>query len=138
MENSVLKSFSVQTPKRTCFIDITANIARTVHDLGVVDGSVTVYIPHTTAAVTINESADPDVMRDMDVALSNLVPHVGDYRHAEGNSDAHIKSSLLGSSENVFIVDGELVLGTWQGVFFCEFDGPRTRTVLVGSSDSAL
>jgi len=137
MENLVIKSLSVRTPKRTCFIDITAEVARAVHDLGVVDGSVTVYIPHTTAAVTINESADPDVMRDIDVGLSNLIPHVGDYRHAEGNSDAHIKSSLLGSSEKVFVVDGELVLGTWQGVFFCEFDGPRTRTVLVGGSDSA-
>ena len=133
----MIKSLSVRTPKRTCFINITAEVARAVHDLGVVDGSVTVYIPHTTAAVTINESADPDVMRDMDVGLSNLIPHAGDYRHAEGNSDAHIKSSLLGSSEIVFVVDGELVLGTWQGVFFCEFDGPRTRTVLVGSPDSA-
>lgn len=136
MENSVIKSLSVRTPKRTCFIDITAEVARAVRDLRVIDGCVTVYTPHTTAAVTINESADPNVMRDMDVGLSSLIPHAGDYRHAEGNSDAHIKSSLLGCSENVLVADGELVLGTWQGVFFCEFDGPRARTVFVGSSDS--
>jgi secondary thiamine-phosphate synthase enzyme len=134
MESTVIKSFSLRTPKRTCLIDITGDVADAVRDLGVADGTVTVYTPHTTAAVTINESADPDVARDIDLTLRKLIPHAGDYRHTEGNSDAHIKSSLLGCSETVLISDGKLVLGTWQGVFFCEFDGPRMRKVFVASS----
>ncbi len=134
MESTVIESFSLRTAKRTCLINITGDVADAVRDLGVTDGTVTVYTPHTTAAVTINESADPDVVRDIDLALCKLIPHAGDYRHAEGNSDAHIKSSLLGCSETVLVVDGKLVLGTWQGVFFCEFDGPRTRQVFVASS----
>lgn len=130
----MVKSFSVRTPRRTCFVDITSKVAEAVRDLGVVDGIATVYIPHTTAAVTINESADPDVVDDMNRALSRLIPTSDDYRHAEGNSDAHIKSSLVGCSETVFVSDGKLVLGTWQGVFFCEFDGPRSRRVLVSAT----
>jgi secondary thiamine-phosphate synthase enzyme len=94
---------------------------------------VVVYVPHTTAAVTINEAADPDVARDIDVALSALVPRSGDYHHSEGNSDGHVKSTLVGCSETILVDDGRLVLGTWQGIFFCEFDGPRSRTVLVGT-----
>ena len=134
MESTVIKSFSLRTPKRACLINITGEVADAVRDLGVADGTVTVYTPHTTAAVTINESADPDVVRDIGLALCELIPHAGDYRHAEGNSDAHIKSSLLGCSETLLIADRKLVLGTWQGVFFCEFDGPRTRQVFVASS----
>ena len=125
-------TFSVRTPGRTSFINVTSEVRDAVRELGVTTGAVLVYVPHTTAAVTINESADPDVATDIDAALSRLVPHSGPYRHAEGNSDGHIKSSLVGCSETLLVEDGELVLGTWQGVFFCEFDGPRTRNVHVG------
>jgi secondary thiamine-phosphate synthase enzyme len=127
------KTFSVRTRSRVCFVDVTGEVRRAVADIGVVDGAVLVYVPHTTAAVTINESADPDVSRDIGAKLSDLVPASGDYRHAEGNSDAHVKSSLVGCSEIVLVRGGELVLGTWQGIFFCEFDGPRTRSVVVGA-----
>jgi len=92
-----------------------------------------VYCPHTTAGITINENADPDVASDIERALSVLVPAEGDYRHAEGNSDAHLKASLAGASETVIVENGQLVLGRWQGLYFCEFDGPRTRTVFVKS-----
>lgn len=126
------KTLSVRTRSRTGFVDITDEVRRAVAELGVTDGAVLIYVPHTTAAVTINESADPDVARDIGVKLSDLVPKSGDYRHSEGNSDAHVKSSLVGCSETVLVRGGELVLGTWQGIFFCEFDGPRTRSVVVG------
>jgi secondary thiamine-phosphate synthase enzyme len=126
------KTLSVRTRTRTSFVDITAEVRRAAAELGVTDGAVLVYVPHTTAAVTINESADPDVARDIGAKLSELVPASGGYRHAEGNSDAHVKSSLIGCSETVLVRGGQLVLGTWQGVFFCEFDGPRTRNVVVG------
>lgn len=127
------KTLSVRTRSRTSFVDITGEVRKAVAELGVTDGAVLVYVPHTTAAVTINESADPNVARDIGVKLSDLVPASGDYRHSEGNSDAHVKSSLVGCSETVLVRGGELVLGTWQGIFFCEFDGPRTRNVLVGT-----
>jgi secondary thiamine-phosphate synthase enzyme len=127
------KTFSVRTRSRTSLVDITGEIRKAVAEIGVKDGAVLVYVPHTTAAVTINESADPDVARDIGVKLSDLVPASGDYRHTEGNSDAHVKSSLVGCSEVVLVRSGELVLGTWQGVFFCEFDGPRNRSVVVGA-----
>ncbi len=126
-------SFSVRTRSRTSFVDITSRVQSAAHELGVTDGSIIVYVPHTTAAVTINESADPDVVDDIDLTLRRLIPESDDYRHAEGNSDAHVKSSLVGCSELVLVSDGSLVLGTWQGVFFCEFDGPRTRQVVVGT-----
>lgn len=126
-------SFSVQTGSRTGLIDITGEVQKAAAELGVESGAVVVYVPHTTAAVTINESADPDVARDIDCALSSLVPASGSYRHAEGNSDGHVKSSLVGCSEIVLVEGGRLVLGTWQGIFFCEFDGPRTRRVIVGT-----
>ena len=89
------------------------------------------YVPHTTAGITINEAADPSVVEDINTSLSHLIPHKGGYRHSEGNADAHIKASLMGSSVSITIAEGSLVLGTWQGVFFCEFDGPRTRRVLI-------
>jgi secondary thiamine-phosphate synthase enzyme len=126
-------TFTVRTSSRTTLVNITRDVERAVAELGVTDGAVLVYCPHTTAAITINESADSDVARDIDSKLGRLCPHSDGYRHAEGNSDAHVKSSLVGCSEMVLIDDGALVLGTWQGVFFCEFDGPRTRTVIVGA-----
>jgi secondary thiamine-phosphate synthase enzyme len=131
------KTLSVRTRSRTSFVDITDEVRRAVAELGVTDGAVLVYVPHTTAAVTINESADPDVARDVVAKLAELVPKSGDYRHSEGNSDAHVKSSLVGCSETVLVRGGELVLGTWQGIFFCEFDGPRTRSVVVGALGSS-
>lgn len=124
-----MPTFSVTTHRRCEMIDITERIRQAVADSGVQQGVVTVFALHTTAAITINENADRDVVRDLLVNLKRLAPHTGDYRHAEGNSDAHLKSSLLGVSETVLIDDGRLQLGTWQSVFFCEFDGPRTRKV---------
>jgi len=129
----VLKSFSVRTRSRTQFVNITPEVEEAVAEFGLTDGAVLVYVPHTTAAVTINESADPDVVRDLNGKLSELVPSSPNYFHAEGNSDAHIKSTLVGCSETILVRDGALVFGTWQGIFFCEFDGPRTRRVVVGT-----
>ncbi|SHK41890.1 secondary thiamine-phosphate synthase enzyme [Desulfatibacillum alkenivorans DSM 16219] len=123
--------FTVSTRSRTEMVDITSRVQDFVREEGVQDGAVMVFVPHTTAGVTINESADPDVARDIIMALNILVPGDLDYRHAEGNSPAHIKSSMMGSSVLVEVSGGRLVLGTWQGVFFCEFDGPRTRKVRV-------
>ena len=124
-------TFQVRTSSREEFVDISREVARAVRELGVADGVCHAYVSHTTAGVTINESADPSVQRDILTTLRRLVPHQGDYRHAEGNSDAHVKTSLMGSSAWVPLVGGKLALGTWQGIFFCEFDGPRTRTVRV-------
>ncbi len=124
----------VKTGSRTEFIEITKRISDELKRTEVLNGTCTVYMPHTTAGLTINENADPDVTRDMLAGLSRLVPMKGDYRHAEGNSDAHIKASLMGFSLMVPVIDGHLALGTWQGIYFCEFDGPRNRHVLVGIS----
>ena len=130
-------TFTVRTTSRTTLVNITRDVQRAVDELGVTHGAVLVYCPHTTGAITVNESADPDVVRDIDSKLGRLCPHSDSYHHAEGNSDAHVKSSMIGCSETVLVEDGALVLGTWQGVFFCEFDGPRTRTVMVGALASA-
>jgi len=127
------KTITLRTPSRTCLVDITRPVAAAVAELGVEDGAVLVFVPHTTAAVTINESADPDVAHDITDTLSNLVSPSSSYRHTEGNADAHVKSSLVGCSETVIVRRGELVLGTWQGIFFCEFDGPRSRKVVVAA-----
>ncbi len=127
------KTITLRTPSRTALVDITREVAGAVAELGVENGAVVVYVPHTTAGVTVNESADPDVARDIEDALSKLVPESRSYRHTEGNSDAHIKASLMGCSQTLLVRGGELVLGTWQGVFFCEFDGPRSRKVLVAA-----
>jgi len=124
----------VTTGSRAEFIDITNRISDELKKTGVLNGTCNVYMPHTTAGLTINENADPDVVRDMLAGLTRLVPMKGDYRHAEGNSDAHIKASLMGFSLMVPVIDGHLALGTWQGIYFCEFDGPRNRHVLVGIS----
>ena len=121
----------LETDGRTQFVDVTARVADAAARLGVADGFVVVHNPHTTAAVTINEGADPDVVRDMGAALDRLVPWAAGYRHAEGNSAAHIKASLYGSSVTVLVGDGELRLGTWQTIWFCEFNGPRTRRLWV-------
>ncbi len=110
---------------------MTAEVRRRVRDSGVEEGLVVVFVPHTTAAVTINENADPDVVRDMVMELNKIVPFDDGYRHGEGNSAAHIKSTLVGASETLLISNGEPVLGTWQGIYFCEFDGPRRRRLLV-------
>lgn len=123
--------FKVQTSGRTDFVDITAEVRRAVRELGVSDGAVMVWVPHTTAGVTVNEGADPDVVRDMSAALDRIVPWRDGYRHAEGNSAAHIKSSLYGCSAMIPVCGGELFLGTWQAIWFCEFDGPRRRRATV-------
>jgi secondary thiamine-phosphate synthase enzyme len=125
-------TFDVKTHKRDEMVDITARVAAAVADCGVVEGAVTVYVPHTTAGVTINENADPDVVHDVLLALDKAVPWRQDfYEHSEGNSAAHVKSSLVGCSAMVPIRAGRMTLGTWQAVYFCEFDGPRTRQCIV-------
>jgi secondary thiamine-phosphate synthase enzyme len=125
----------VRTGSRAQFIDITDRISEEIRSCGVQNGTCVVFTQHTTAGLTINENADPDVVRDILVGLTRLVPATGDYRHAEGNSDAHIKASLMGFSLTIPVIDGRLALGTWQGIYFCEFDGPRNRHVLVGVRD---
>lgn len=122
---------SVKTSSRTELIDITSKIAKLVKDSGVTEGLCMLYVPHTTGAVTINESADPSVRSDILMVLNQIIPWKADYKHMEGNSPAHVKSTLVGASELVAVENGALVLGTWQGIFFCEFDGPRTRKVHV-------
>jgi secondary thiamine-phosphate synthase enzyme len=122
---------SVKTSSRTELIDITSKIAKLVKESGVTEGLCMLYVPHTTGAVTINESADPSVKGDILMVLNQIVPWDADYKHMEGNSPAHLKSTLVGASQLVAIENGALVLGTWQGIFFCEFDGPRTRKVHV-------
>lgn len=127
-----MKSFTVRTDERIKMIDITEQVQSVVRDSKVKNGFCFVFVPHTTAAVTINENADPAVPRDILMGLNKMAPfNDPQYRHMEGNSDAHIKTALVGSSEMVIIENGTLVLGTWQSVFFCEFDGPRTRKVHV-------
>jgi len=127
----VFVSHTLRTKVREEFIDITRTVEEDVRSSGIREGLCVVYVPHTTAAVTINENADPSVREDILRQLKNLVPCNGEYSHLEGNSDAHIKSSLLGASQTVPVNEGRLVLGTWQGVFFCEFDGPRSRQFYV-------
>ncbi len=124
-----MEKIKVNSTKRNQIIDITNEIEKIVENVD--DGFVIVYVPHTTAGVTINEGADPDVQIDIINYLNKLVPENGNYLHGEGNSDAHIKASLIGSSASIIIKDGKLVLGTWQHVFFYEGDGPRNRTVYV-------
>ena len=121
--------YSLETPQEG-FLDITGQVQKAVRDSGVSEGSALVFVPHTTAAVTINENADPDVLHDLRLAMAALVPKLP-YRHGEGNSPAHLKSGLFGCSQLVPIVGGKLALGTWQGIYFCEFDGPRRRNFQV-------
>ena len=132
-----MKNIGLQTHKRCAFIDIAGKVQEVLNECGVQNGAVMVFVPHTTAGVTINENADPSVVDDLLENLGRLIPENGNYRHREGNSDAHCKASLMGSSVLVPVKNGELVLGTWQGIYFCEFDGPRSRqfqvTVLAAS-----
>ena len=122
---------TVKTGQRTEMLDVTDRVQKAVAKSSVKNGICCVFVPHTTAAVTINENADPDVPRDILMKLGKVIPLDADYRHMEGNSDAHIKTSLVGSSETIILEDGKLVLGTWQSIFFCEFDGPRSRKLWV-------
>lgn len=126
-----MKQLTVNTRSRFEMIDITGEIRTALRESNVKDGICHVFVPHTTAAVTINENADPDVPRDIIKELDKVIPLRDNYSHMEGNSAAHIKASLFGPSETIFIEKGNLVLGTWQSVFFCEFDGPRTRKTFV-------
>ena len=124
-------TLQIRTERREQFVEITRQVQEIVAASGAERGLCHIYIPHTTAGVTIQENADPDVVRDMLVTLARLVPRTGDYRHIEGNSDAHVKAAALGSSQFVPFEGGRLLLGTWQGIYFCEFDGPRTRRAIV-------
>jgi secondary thiamine-phosphate synthase enzyme len=125
-----MKQISVSTRSRTELVDITSEVQQAVAESGVQKGLCYVYVPHTTAGITINENADPSVREDILMELNKLIPLQDSYKHREGNAAAHIKASIIGSSETILVQDGRLVLGTWQGIFFCEFDGPRSRRVL--------
>ena len=122
---------AVKTDRHTQMKDITRLIQDEVRKSGITDGLCVVFTPHTTAAVTINENADPDVVRDLNMELGKIIPWEDGYHHIDGNSAAHLKSSLVGASEHIIIEDGRLLLGTWQGIYFCEYDGPRSRKVIV-------
>jgi len=125
------RTIGVRTSRRTELKDVTAEIEKAVRDSGCSEGVCHLYVPHTTAGVLINEGDDSAVARDIEAAFDRLIPHAGDYRHAEGNSDSHIKTALVGSSETVWIEGGRLALGRWQSIFFAEFDGPRSRELRV-------
>ena len=127
----MFETFQVKTSGKIDFIDITQLIQETVEKIGVKEGICFIYVPHTTAAVTINENADPSVCKDIMMELNKIVPFEDRYQHLEGNSPAHIKASLLGPSQALIVESGRLALGTWQGIFLCEFDGPRSRKVYV-------
>jgi len=132
MKNHPIQRETVTTKSRSQMIDVTSRVQALVTKLRVSEGFVLVYNPHTTAAVTINENADPDVQHDLLTKLGELIPKSEKfYQHSEGNSDSHLKAAMLGSSATVLIENGELVLGRWQGIYFCEFDGPRQREMLV-------
>ncbi|HUW57821.1 MAG TPA: secondary thiamine-phosphate synthase enzyme YjbQ [Planctomycetota bacterium] len=126
-----MQVISVSTSSRTQFVDVTAQVRAAVKKSGVKSGICVLFVPHTTAAVTINENADPDVTRDMRTEIDKVIPFDDGYAHTEGNSAAHIKSSLVGCDQTLLVEKGEPVLGTWQGVYFCEFDGPRSRKLYV-------
>ncbi len=131
-----MREIALQTGGRTDFVDLTAEVQSAVSALGLEEGAVVVFNPHTTAAVTINEGADPDVVRDMTAALDRIVPWRDGYHHAEGNAAAHIKASMFGSSVTVLVSQGKLRLGTWQKIWFCDFDGPRQRGIWVSALPS--
>jgi secondary thiamine-phosphate synthase enzyme len=131
-----MQTLRVKTGRRTQLVDLTAAVERVVKEAGVLSGVCYVYVPHTTAGVAINEHADPDVATDLEGVFDRLVPHLGPYRHGEGNSDSHAKAVMVGASQVIFVEEGKLVLGTWQGIFFCEFDGPRERKIFVRVEES--
>jgi secondary thiamine-phosphate synthase enzyme len=126
-----MNTLSVKTNAQTEMLDITGQVQEAIKAEGFQNGICMLYVPHTTAGITINESADPSVRKDILMVLNQMVPWKADYRHMEGNSPAHVKSSLMGASQLVAVENGQMVLGTWQGIFFCEFDGPRTRKLLL-------
>jgi secondary thiamine-phosphate synthase enzyme len=128
---ALIHAIEVRTSRRTELLNVTREVERLVAETGCANGSCELYVPHTTAGVIINEGDDPAVARDIETTLDRLVPRVGDYRHAEGNSDSHIKTALVGVSKTVWIENGRLALGRWQAIFFCEFDGPRRRELRV-------
>lgn len=127
--NLLMKELDISSSRRNQMIDITDKVEQLVREEKITEGYVIIYVPHTTAAITINEGADPSVQQDIIETLEKLIPECGSYHHSEGNSDAHIKASLLGSSVTVLVHKGKVVLGTWQHIFFYEGDGPRKRTV---------
>ncbi len=127
----MVKHINVKSKSRIEFIDITNMVQEVIKDTGISNGVCFLFVPHTTAGITINEGADPSVQRDILNSLSRLIPHEMNYFHREGNADAHIKSTLVGTSVHVIVDEGKLLLGTWQSIFFCEFDGPRHRRVAV-------
>ncbi len=127
----MIKRLNIRTNKRNELVDITYEIRRLVRESGVREGICVIFCPHTTAGLTINENADPSVRVDISEHLSSLVPENKNYKHLEGNADSHIKSVIVGQSLSLIIENGDIILGTWQGIFFCEFDGPRSRYVLV-------
>ena len=126
-----MQSFTVKTLRHVQFLDITLEVQSAVANLGIQSGVVSVFVPHTTAGITINENADPDVTADIIKALDTAVPWQAGYRHSEGNAASHVKASLMGSSVQIIVENGQLRLGTWQAIYFCEFDGPRSRNVWV-------
>ncbi|MBI5396083.1 MAG: YjbQ family protein [Verrucomicrobia bacterium] len=133
---AAFQKLPVRTREHTQLVDVTDLVRREVRAVGLREGVVTLFVPHTTAGITIQENADPDVARDLIVALERAVPwESGDYRHSEGNTAAHVKASLMGSSAQVFVHDGDLALGTWQAIYFCEFDGPRSRELWMRVSE---
>ena len=126
-----LITLEVKSSRRTQLLDVTSDVQQIVSSSGISSGVCYLYVPHTTAGITINEADDPDVARDIEATLDRLIPHKGPYKHAEGNADSHIKALLVGSSATLSIENARLALGRWQGIFFCEFDGPRSRTLHV-------
>ncbi len=131
----MIKEFSISTKGQTEMVEITSEVISAISSSGVKNGTAIVYVPHTTAAVTINENADPSVKRDIVYELNKIIPFSDNYAHSEGNSAAHIKASLIGESVTILISGGKPLLGTWQGIFFCEFDGPRRRKFIVKISE---
>lgn len=127
----MIYTFEVKTRSRTELVDITSEVEEVIKKSGIESGVCMLYIPHTTAAITVNENYDPSVGDDISSTLSRLIPHSSHYAHTEGNADAHIKAAIVGSSRTVFFENSKIVFGTWQGIFFCEFDGPRTRKVFI-------
>ena len=131
LQENPVQMLIVKTDRRTQLVDVTAQVQRAVASCGIASGICCLYVPHTTAAITINECADPDVARDVEGALDRLVPVDGAFRHGEGNSDSHVKAALVGASQTIYVEGGKLLLGRWQGIFLCEFDGPRERRLQV-------
>jgi secondary thiamine-phosphate synthase enzyme len=128
-----MRSFTIRTQKHTQFLDITREVQLAVSGLGIKSGVISIFVPHTTAGITINENADPDVTSDIINALDTAVPWQAGYQHSEGNAAAHVKASMMGASVQVIVENGQLQLGTWQAIYLCEFDGPRSRNVWVSS-----